>query len=402
MVTALVYRRSVPRYLLARLLGRVCPRRFFPALAPVKLAAYEPNPPAGWVRLRSRLCGICGSDLRLLRGEESFLMEPYASFPFVPGHEIAAEVLEAPAGTKWNPGDRVTVEPVLCCEVRALPPCPACARGDYHVCESFTRGALPPGISLGYTAGPGGGMAEAFFAHPRQLVRLPETVDDRLAVLADSLACALQSVLPHFPGDGQTVLVYGAGILGQHVVRLLRALGSKARVVAVARHRFQHAAALAGGATEALLSPSRRELAERLGGRFMPTTLGGGAVEGNADVFFDCVGSAASLQEGLLQLRARGSLVLIASSARVGPVDVSPLWFRELVVTGSALCGLSTFRGETRRSCDRAIDLLAARPDLWRDLVTHVFPLREYARGFQAAFDKKHSGSMKVALDPRA
>ena len=194
----------------------------------------------------------------------------------------------------------------------------------------------------------------------------------------------------------------GVGILGQHGVRLLRALGSKARVVAVARHRFQHAAALAGGATEALLSPSRRELAERLGGRFMPTTLGGGAVEGNADVFFDCVGSAASLQEGLLQLRARGSLVLIASSARVGPVDVSPLWFRELVVTGSALCGLSTFRGETRRSCDRAIDLLAARPDLWRDLVTHVFPLREYARGFQAAFDKKHSGSMKVALDPRA
>ncbi|HRZ11744.1 MAG TPA: zinc-binding dehydrogenase [Kiritimatiellia bacterium] len=366
------------------------------------LGPFEPTPPAGWVRLRSRLCGICGSDLRLLRGEESFLMEPFASFPFVPGHEIAAEILDAPAGTGWKTGERVTVEPVLCCETRGLPPCPSCARGNYHVCENFTRGALAPGISLGYTAGPGGGMAEEFFAHPRQLVRLPEAMDDRLAVLTDSLACALQAALPCFPADGQTVVVYGAGILGQHVVRLLRALGSKARVIAVVRHEFQRGAALAGGATEAMLSPSRQELAERLGGRFLPTTLGGGTVEGAADVFFDCVGSARSLQEGLLQLKARGRLALIASSSRVGLVDVSPLWFRELAVTGSALCGLTKFRGETRRTYERAMDLLAGRPDLWRDLVTHVFPLRDHARAFQAAFDKRRFHSMKVALDPRA
>ncbi|MBP7829797.1 MAG: zinc-binding dehydrogenase [Kiritimatiellae bacterium] len=402
MVTALVYERSVPRYLLARLLGRLWPRRFFPALAPLRLAAYEPKAPAGWIRLRARLCGICGSDLQLLRGDESFLMEPYASFPFVPGHEIAAEVVEAPAGAEWKPGDRVAVEPVLCCEVRGLPPCPACARGEYHLCDNFTRGNLPPGISLGYTAGPGGGMAEEFFAHPRQLVRLPDALDDKMAVLTDSLACALQAVLPRFPADDQSVIVYGAGILGQHIVRLLRALGSRARVFVIARHEFQKAAAIAGGATEALRAPSRRELAERLGGRFLPTTLGGGAVEGQADLFFDCVGTAASIQEGLLQLKPRGQLVLIASSAGLRSLDVSPIWFREIRITGSALCGLTEFRGETRRTYDRATELLAGRPGPWRELVTHVFPLRKYADAFRAAFDKRRFHSMKVALDSRA
>ncbi len=397
---ALVYRRSVPRYLLCRWLGRLWPRRFFPSLAPLRPAPFVPEAPPGWVRLRTRLCGICGSDLQLLRGEESFLMEPYASFPFVPGHEIVAEVAEAPAGSGWAAGDRVAVEPVLACGPRALPPCAACARGEPNLCGNFTRGALPAGISLGYTAGPGGGMAREFCAHPRQLIRLPDGLETRTAVLADSLACALQAVLGHFPDDADCVVVYGAGVLGQHAVRILRACESRARRVVVARHAFQREAALAGGADEVLLSPGRRELAEATGGRFLPTTLGGGQVEGRAGIFLDCVGSAASLQEGLLLLRPRGQLVLVATSGRVGPVDLSPVWFRELRVGGSSLCGTTEFRGRAQRTYERAVAMLAQHPSLWQDLVTHVFPLREYAAAFRAAFDKARHRSLKVAMDP--
>ena len=400
MTHALVYRHSVPRYLLSRWLGQLFPHRFFPSVAPIRPETHPLHPPAGWVRLRVRLCGICGSDLRLLRGEESFLLEPYASFPFVLGHEIVAEVIEAPSESGWTTGARVVVEPVLGCKARDLPPCAACARDEPNLCENFLRGALPPGHSLGYTAGPGGGMAEECFAHPSQLIPVFASLDDRLAVLTDSLACALQAVLPHFPTDGQGVVVYGAGLLGQHVIRGLRALGSKARIVVVARHEFQRTAALAGGANEVLRTPSRRALASTLGGRFLPTTLGGGTVEGAADIFFDAVGSTASLQEGLLQLKPRGQLVLIASSALVGPLDLSPLWFRELRITGSALCGSTTYRRETKRTYERALELLAARPDLWRDLVTHIFPLREYSKAFGIALDKKRYGSFKVALQP--
>ena len=51
------------------------------------------------------------------------------------------------------------------------------------------------------------------------------------------------------------MVIYGAGIIGQHLVRLLRALGSKARVIMVARYPFQEELAQAGGADLVLIEP---------------------------------------------------------------------------------------------------------------------------------------------------
>ena len=66
---ALVYYRSIPRYLLAAGLNRLWPRHFFAAVAPLKLQQVDFAPPApDWLVLRSRLCGLCGSDLNLLKG----------------------------------------------------------------------------------------------------------------------------------------------------------------------------------------------------------------------------------------------------------------------------------------------------------------------------------------------
>ncbi len=208
------------------------------------------------------------------------------------GHEVVAEVVEAPAGSEWRPGARVAVEPILPCEVRGInPPCRFCAQGQYNLCENFTQGQLSPGTILGFHREAGGGLAEFLAAHPSRLVRLPDSLPDEVAVLTDSLASALQPVLDHFPQDQDRVVVYGAGIIGQHLVRLLRALGSKARVIMVARYPFQEDLARAGGADLVLRSPDRAELGRAVGARLLPTTLGGGNLEGGADLCFDCVGS---------------------------------------------------------------------------------------------------------------
>ncbi len=397
---ALVYRHSPLRYLACRAAARGNPRRFIGVLAPLRLETIERDCPPGWVRLKVRLCGICGSDLRLLRGEESVLMEPYGSFPAVLGHECVGEVIEAPDDSGWRPGDRAAIDPLLPCAVRGLPPCPFCAEGRPQLCENFTAGPLAPGPVAGFHAGPGGGFAETLCAHPHQLVRLPDGLPDETAVLADSLACALQPVLDHFPADDETVLVYGAGIIAQHVLRALRALGSKARRVAVARHGFQADLARAGGADEVLLRPSRRELGEAVGARFLPTTLGGGNLEGGATRVFDCVGSTASVQESLLALRGGGKLILVGTAARLGPFDAASLWFRELSVAGANCSGFSRWRDGTRRTYDRAVDLLANGYPA-AGLLTHTFALADYRRAFQTAMDKRRFASLKVALDLR-
>ena len=155
-------------------------------------------------------------------------------------------------------------------------------------------------------------------AHPSRLVRVPDHVPDEVAVLTDSVASALQPVLDNFPADRDTVVIYGAGIIGQHLLRLLRALGSKARVVMVARYRFQEELALEGGADVVMSSPSRALLGAAVGAGIVDTTLGGGNLEGGADLFFDCVGSTGSLQEGLLTLKGRGTYVMVGTAGDPG------------------------------------------------------------------------------------
>ena len=399
---ALEYYYSIPRYLLAKSLSSLFPRRFFPRVAPLRLINVPfAKPRPDWVVMRPRLCGICGSDLNLLRGVESYLLEPYASFPCILGHEVVAEVVEAPTESGFTPGERVAVEPILACQARGGAPCRFCARGDYNLCEHFTRGELPAGVILGFTQRAGGGLAELMAAPAGNLFRLPPQISDETAVLADSLASALQPVLDNFPPDAATVVIYGAGIIGQQLLRGLRALGCGARLVMVARYPFQERLAVAGGADLVLMKPNRRQLGEALGCTFLATTLGGGNLEGGADFFFDCVGSKNSFQSGLLALKARGAYVLVGTAGTIGPVDLSSLWFRELRLTGSAMYAHGQVRGERRRTYQVAVDLLARENFPTAGLLTHTFPLESYRQVFQTALDKPHHQSVKVAVDLR-
>jgi threonine dehydrogenase-like Zn-dependent dehydrogenase len=395
---ALVYYRSIWRYLLAKAANRIWPHHFFHRLAPVALRQVPLAHREDWVVLRNRLCGLCGSDLNLVRGSESFIMEPYASFPAILGHEIVAEVEWAPPGTAWQKGDRVVVEPVLCCQVRDLPPCRFCGQGKYNLCESFTQGPLAPGAILGLNCDVGGGLAEFMTAPPDRLIRLPESLTDENAVLTDSLASALHPVMEHLPPNDALVVVYGAGIIGQHAIRLLRHLNCKARIIAVVRHHFQEVLAQAGGADVVLVKPSRRELGEAVQARWLPTTLGGGNFEGGADYFFDCAGGQKALQDGLLLLRSQGRFIMMATTGTVKNVDLSSVWFRELWLTGSAMYAHGQYQGRQVHIYKQAVDFLASGTYPVDGLLTQVFPLSEYGQALQTAMDKGSTQSMKVAI----
>jgi len=230
---------------------------------------------------------------------------------------------------------------------------------------------------------------------------VPDALSDEDAVLVDSMASVAQPILENFPEPKDTVLVYGAGVLGQHAVRTLRALGFAGRLAIVARHGFQADMAKAGGADTILRSPTRKELASALGGVFVPTTMGGGNVEGGADMVFDCVASPRTVQEGLLALRARGRYVMIGTAGTLSGVDFSSLWFRELVMTGSASYATALWRGERVRTYQVCLDLLASGRYPTAGLLTGLFGLDDWKKAFQSAFDKAGSGSMKAAFDLR-
>ncbi len=399
---ALVYHRSVPRYLLSALCSKVQRKRFHHLVTPLKFEdiPFVPARPT-WVALKTLMCGVCGSDLNLLKGAESMLLEPYASLPAVLGHEILAVVDKDDPAHAIAAGTRVVVEPMLDCTARELPPCRYCQQGDYNLCECYLEGALPPSSVLGFNAKAGGGMAEYTAAHPSKLLAVPEGISDEDAVLTDSMASVLQPVLNNFPQPGTTVVVWGLGILGQHAVRCLRALDFDGTIIAIGRHGFQADLAREGGADMVLRSPGRAELAKACGGRHIPTTMGGGNVEGGADMVFDCVASSSTFQESLLALRARGRYVMIGTAGELGRADVSSLWFRQLQVVGSCSYAMAPYKGDTVRTYQLCLDLLASGRYPTHGLLTGLFRLDNWKEAFQSAFDKAGSGAMKIAFDLR-
>jgi threonine dehydrogenase-like Zn-dependent dehydrogenase len=399
MSLALELFRSVPRYVAARAVGRRMPGLLAGPLAPLRLVdRAEPTAPAeGWVRLRPRLAGICGSDLATISGHSSFYFSPLVSMPFVPGHEVVADTLDdadgVPAGT------RVVLDPVLSCRARGLDPCPSCASGATGRCDRVTVGHVAPGLQTGYCADTGGGWSRGFVAHTSQLHAVPDALADERAVLIEPLACAIHAVLRARPEPGQSVLIVGAGTLGLLSLLALRAFTDAGTVTVVAKHQSQREQAGAFGATHAVEPRSavahlrRSSRALRLDPERGPAFLMGGV-----DVAIDCVGSRSSLDLSLRTTRAGGRVVLAGLPS--SGADLSPVWFRELELTGAYTTGRERVNGAERSSFDLAIELAGQAP--LDGLVGGVYPLNRWREAMDHALDSGRLGTFKVAFEPSA
>jgi threonine dehydrogenase-like Zn-dependent dehydrogenase len=391
---------TLPGYALSRLVGGTRGGPFT-----MLRLAHRPPPPLpgeGWVRLRPRLAGICGSDLAALNGHASPYLGALASSPFVPGHEVVATVAEA--GDRWAEGERVVVEPLLHCGVRGVvPPCPRCAAGEPQGCESVAGEGLAAGLQTGYCSATGGGWAGELVAHHSQLHTVPAALDDRDAVLVEPLACALHAVLRNRPGADDRVLVVGAGTLGLLVVAALRHAARPGRVIAVAKHPPQRRLAGLLGADvvatpEGMLRTVRFETRARLveGGAVEPFLLGG------ADLSFECSGSAAGLQGAIACTRAGGTVVMAGMPGRAS-LDLAPAWHRELSLRGAYGYGVETAPGVAVQPPQRTFAVaiaaaLALRPG---HLVEDPHPLEDYRRALTRAASAGSRGAVKVAFAPQ-
>ena len=155
------------------------------------------HPPVRHLRLRPR---------RAVRARPACYFSGVVSMPFVPGHEVVAELLDdcedLPAGT------RVVIDPVLTCAARGVEPCDGCATGATNRCSRITVGHLAPGLQTGFCADTGGGWGEVLTAHRSQLHAVPEGYSDEQAVLTEPMACAVHTALRagvrrQRPGAGQ-------------------------------------------------------------------------------------------------------------------------------------------------------------------------------------------------------
>jgi threonine dehydrogenase-like Zn-dependent dehydrogenase len=397
-VKALRFDRNAGRFAAAMAAGRIAPGSGA-KVGPLRLRDMDPPdlPGPGWAEVRPRLSGICGSDLSTIDGHSSRYFEPIVSFPFVPGHEVVADLAE-PLGDV--PAGRVVIEPVLGCATRGISPmCDACARGDLGNCERIAFGAIEPGLQSGFCCDTGGGWSTRMVAHASQLHAVPDDWTDEAAVMVEPTACAVHGALAAQVREGDLVVVLGSGALGLLVLAALRAYAPPCRVIAVAKHPVQRELARSLGA-DTLVEPG--EVARGVRRATGTMALGNGDIirlTGGADVVIDCVGSEASLAQSLAVVRPKGRITMVGMPGHVH-VDLTGLWQREITLAGAYAYGTETLpSGERRRTFDLAFELVAAA-DLGR-FVTASYPLSRYEEAIAHAADAGRRGAVRIAFDLR-
>ena len=93
---ALTFEYNIPKYLLTGALDRRMPKILFSPIAPVALRDVpEPDLPGDdWVKVKPILSGLCCSDMGIITCHESLTLQPFASYPFVLGHEVCGVIAE--------------------------------------------------------------------------------------------------------------------------------------------------------------------------------------------------------------------------------------------------------------------------------------------------------------------
>ena len=154
----------------------------------------QPQPGAGQIGIRVRVCGVCHTDLHTVEGE---LVLP--RLPLVPGHQIVGTVDVLGEGvTRFRIGDRVGVAWLH----QSCGECEYCRRGDENLCESgrFTGLDVDGGYAE-YT------LALAAFAYPIPDIFTDEQASPLLcAGIIGYRALRLSEVQP-----GQRLGLYGFG-----------------------------------------------------------------------------------------------------------------------------------------------------------------------------------------------
>ena len=200
----------------------------------------EPQQQPGHVLLRVRMIGLCGSDLNSYRGKN-----PLVSFPRIPGHEIAATVMqEHPSRPELKNGTNVTLSPYTNCGK-----CASCLRGRSNACQfNETLGVQRDGA-----------LREQIWMPPEKLYAANLSVKE--LCLVEPLTVGFHAVTRGRVQPSDNVAVFGCGGVGLGAIAASHFAG--ARTIAVDLDDRKLEVAKSAGATHTV-NTAREPLHDRL------------------------------------------------------------------------------------------------------------------------------------------
>ncbi len=341
-------------------------------LEPNKLEIQEvpvPVPGPNEVMARVRAVSICGTDAHLIRGDYPGFWPP--SFPFIPGHEWAGEIVALGPGAErfgFAVGDRVAGTSHDACGV-----CQKCVEGRYNLCENYGK----PGLHRQYGHNVQGADATYVVHGVKCVFPLPDGLSFDEGAVIDPASIALHVANRGQIAPGDTVAITGAGAIGLLGGDAARIRGA-GRVIVVGRgSRLARAAALGFEVVDTAAGDPVGAVRKLTGGF-------------GADVVLECAGVPATIEWALEMLRRGGRCAAVGIPTQGVEIAMQRLVLDELELVGSRASA-----GEMRR----VMPLVEQGRMRVGELITHHYPLTEYEQAL-ATFNDRASGAIKIVVQP--
>jgi len=270
------------------------------------------------VQIEILFCGVCHSDLHMIRDEWSNVMPTV--YPIVPGHEIVGRVTKVgSAVTQYQAGDLAAVG----CMVDSDQSCPECQAGFEQFCPHMILTYNSPDKHLGGVTY--GGYSDSIVVDERFVLRVPSGLD--LAGAAPLLCAGITTYSPlrrWNAGKGKKVGVVGLGGLGHMGVKFAHAFGAHVVVFTTSPGKKEDALRL--GADEVVVSRNTEEMQRHLG---------------SFDFILDTVSAGHDINAYINLLRRDGNITLVGAPSNPLEVQAFSLIMGRRSFSGSTIGGIA-------------------------------------------------------------
>jgi len=344
-----------------------------------------PSPKRGEILIRVEACGVCHTDLHVMKGDVAF------PTPCVLGHEVAGEVLELGDDVgQVEVGDRIVTSFIMPCGT-----CRYCGEGRDDLCETFfamnrLNGTLYDGTSR-LTRPDGSKLAMYSMAGLAEYAVTPATAAFRRAADAGAtesaiLGCAFFTAYGAVRHRGQVVAgervaVIGTGGVGSGIVQFAAAFGaSQVIAVDVASDKLSHARDNGASDTVDASMTDPVEAVRELS-------------DGGVDVAFEAIGLPQTFVQGTEMVRDGGRFVAVGIGAKgaQAPIEITRIVRRAITVMGS-------YGGRVRRDMPQVVrmaELGRIRPAA---TVTRTFSLEQTAEAYDLLEHGEIRGRAVIAM----
>lgn len=326
----------------------------------------EPDPVEN-VLCKVKAASICGTDPKIF-GANVDGWPP--SFPFVPGHEWAGEVVAVHDNvSRFEVGDRVFGETHSGCGH-----CRMCREGRYNLCLNY--GDFDEGHrQIGHTMD--GAFAEYVTNPANGLYQLDEELSWKEGALLDVNAIALQCSVRGNIDPGDNVAVIGTGTVGLLCMQHAKAMGAS-NVVAVG-------------------SPTRNKLASKLGADHVVSYKDDDVVKQvleltdgiGADVVLEAAGTGESFRQCLDIVRKGGTV----SIDGIPKENLQEIPMADLVKDEIDFRGARAHANKAEASAEMVKN---GQTDV-QALITHEFPFEDFGEAYDT-FKNRKDGAIKVVM----